>query len=154
MIGLALKIAPSFAFVEMIMRVAIVFLTTIMLLGPGMLVAADSVITVSKGITIGVEVVFTGEEVQIILAHYKSANVHKHKGKAKQKRLPPGIAKNLARGKPLPPGIAKQSLPYDLLQALPPVRDGHERVIVAGKILLIEIATQIVHDVLTDVLFD
>ena len=34
------------------------------------------------------------------------------------KRLPPGIAKNLARGKPLPPGIAKKFLPQDL--SLPP----------------------------------
>jgi hypothetical protein len=34
------------------------------------------------------------------------------------------------------------------------VPTGYERIVVAGKILLVEIATQIVHDVLTDALFD
>ncbi len=121
-----------------------------------MLVAADSITKVSKGSTIGTEVAFSDEEIHIIRAHYKSQSGNKRKGygNQKQKRLPPGIAKNLARGKPLPPGIAKQSLPHDLLRALPPVRDGHELIIVAGKILLIEIATQVVRDVLSDVLFD
>ena len=70
------------------------------------------------------------------------------------KPLPPGIAKNLARGKPLPPGIAKQALPNDLLVRLPPVADGYERVIISGKILLVEIATQVVHDILVDVILD
>ena len=68
--------------------------------------------------------------------------------------MPPGIAKNLARGKPLPPGIAKRGLPSELIVQLPPVPDGYERVIVAGKILLVEIATQVVHDILVDVLLD
>ena len=68
--------------------------------------------------------------------------------------MPPGIAKNLTRGKPLPPGIAKRGLPNDLMVQLPPVADGYERVIVAGKILLVEIATQVVHDILVDVLLD
>jgi hypothetical protein len=39
------------------------------------------------------------------------------------------------------------------VRQLPPLPDGYERVVVAGKILLVEIATQVVHDVLTDVLF-
>ena len=68
--------------------------------------------------------------------------------------LPPGIVKNLQRGKPLPPGIAKQYVPRDVLQRLPPLEAGYEYVVVAGKILLIEIATQVVHDILVDVLFD
>jgi hypothetical protein len=72
-------------------------------------------------------------------------------GKKKRKTLPPGIAKNLQRGKPLPPGIAKQVLPADLEQRLPR-RDGYERLIVDGRIILIEAATRIVRDVLEDVL--
>jgi len=71
-------------------------------------------------------------------------------GKAKKKGLPPGIAKNLARGKPLPPGIAKQYLPDGLLGQLPPPPKGFERVVVDGKVLLVEIATQVIHDVLMD----
>jgi len=61
---------------------------------------------------------------------------------------------NLQRGKPLPPGIAKQQLPDSLLRRLPPVPRGYERVVVDGKVLLIEIATQVIRDVLTDVFFD
>jgi hypothetical protein len=40
------------------------------------------------------------------------------------------------------------------VRQLPPLPAGYERIIVAGKILLVEIATQVVHDVLTDALFD
>ena len=68
------------------------------------------------------------------------------------KGLPPGIAKNLRRGKPLPPGIAKQVLPSGLIHLLPPPPHGFERVVLAGKILLVEVATQVIHDVLEDVI--
>ncbi len=61
---------------------------------------------------------------------------------------------NLQRGKPLPPGIAKQTLPRELLLRLPPVPTGFEYAVVAGKLLLIAIATHVVHDILVDVLFD
>jgi hypothetical protein len=99
-----------------------------------------------------VEIVFTDDEIRIIRAYYES-NGYKSKGKGKGKGLPPGIAKNLERGKPLPPGLAKQALPYDLERRLPRPPRGYDRIIVAGKILLIELATQIVRDVLTDVAF-
>ena len=99
---------------------------------------------------------FSAVEAEIIRDYYRrlgtAAAQGTGNGKNKQKSLPPGIAKNLARGKPLPPGIAKRGLPDDLLARLPPVRDGHERVIVDGKVVLVEIATQIVRDVLLDVL--
>ena len=68
----------------------------------------------------------------------------------KSKGLPPGIAKNLARGKPLPPGIAKQQLPQDLVRLLPSVHTGYERVVVDGRVLLVDIATQVIHDVLME----
>jgi Ni/Co efflux regulator RcnB len=74
------------------------------------------------------------------------------KGSAGHKSLPPGIAKNLQRGKPLPPGIAKHTLPEDLESRLPQ-RKGYERVIVDGRIILIEQATGVVRDVLEGVLF-
>jgi len=104
----------------------------------------------------GLEVVFTSKEVRLIRAYYESQSRTDKPGNTKRakkpKDLPPGIARNLARGKPLPPGIAKQTLPSVLHHSLPPVIDGHERIIVAGKILLVEIGTQIVRDVLTDVI--
>ncbi len=101
-----------------------------------------------------VSIRFTSNEISVIHDFFRDYHVDKKGGKKGAKPLPPGIAKNLARGKPLPPGIAKRGLPSDLMVQLPPVADGYERIIVAGKILLVEIATQVVHDILVDVLLD
>ena len=100
---------------------------------------------------------YGGDEIAIIHDYY--AQPYNDAGKGQQKKqtrkpLPPGIAKNLARGKPLPPGIAKQRLPDDLIQRLPPVSAGYERVIVDGRLLLVAIATQVIADVLSDVIFN
>jgi Ni/Co efflux regulator RcnB len=100
-----------------------------------------------------VGVMFSPDEVRIIASWYDEhgygANA-RGKGQGKPKGLPPGIAKNLARGKALPPGIAKQYLPDDLVSALPAPPRGFERVIVDGRVLLVEVATQVIHDVLVD----
>jgi hypothetical protein len=105
-----------------------------------------------------VKIRFSSNEISVIhdfFHDYHSDNrVDKKGGKKGSKPLPPGIAKNLERGKSLPPGIAKRSLPNDLVVRLPPVADGYERVVIAGKILLVEIATQVIHDVLVEVLLD
>lgn len=65
--------------------------------------------------------------------------------------LPPGIRRNLARGKPLPPGIAKRSAPPELASHVH-VRDGYELVEVGVDVFLVEVATNVVHDVLMDVI--
>jgi hypothetical protein len=109
---------------------------------------------------VGVQIVFTAGDASIIRAYYRDHNAPKisnAKGKSKggkkgAKGLPPGIARNLRRGKPLPPGIAKQVLPTGLIALLPPPPHGFERVVLAGKILLVEITTQVIHDVLEDVI--
>ena len=67
------------------------------------------------------------------------------------KPIPPGIRKKLARGRPMPPGIAKQVLPPGLLETLPQ-REGYEVVRVGWDVVLVEVATGIVHDVLMDVI--
>ncbi len=71
-----------------------------------------------------------------------------NKGKG-PKGIPPGLA---MKGGALPPGIAKKQLPSTLISQLPPPPQGYERVIVDNDILLINIATQIVHDVITDII--
>ena len=101
-----------------------------------------------------VSVRFSSKEISVIHDFYRDYNENGKGDKKRNKPLPPGIAKNLARGKPLPPGIAKRALPNDLLVRLPPASDGYERIAVAGKILLVEIATQVVHDILVDVILD
>ena len=107
---------------------------------------------------LGIEVTFDDAEIETIRAYYRdhgSNDGHGNKhGKAKDRSLPPGIAKNLQRGKPLPPGIAKRNLPNDLILELPPLPSGYECIIVVGKILIVEISTQIIHDVLSDILLD
>lgn len=99
---------------------------------------------------ISIDVRFSTHETSIIREYYRQNPVVQVKGNKRAKSLPPGIAKNLARGKALPPGIAKQVLPGALLGRLPPPRDGFERVVLDGKVLLVEIATQLIHDVLVD----
>jgi len=100
---------------------------------------------------IGVDVRFSNGELSIIRAYYEQHPTTERK-KKNHRSLPPGIARNLNRGKSLPPGIAKQALPGALVKQLPPVRDGYERVVIDGKVLLVEVATQVIHDVLADVI--
>ena len=108
------------------------------------------------GATSTVSVVIGAEHIAIIRAYYDNGSPGRGLGRGGGRNggLPPGIAMNLQRGKPLPPGIAKQTLPRELLLRLPPVPAGFEYAVVAGKLLLIAIATHVVHDILVDVLFD
>jgi hypothetical protein len=94
--------------------------------------------------------VFTAQHAALVRSYYEDAHHGRGRGNA---GLPPGIAKNLARGKPLPPGIAKQYMPNDLLIRLPAPPVGLEYVIVAGKLLLVEAATQVVRQVLLEAVF-
>jgi hypothetical protein len=101
-------------------------------------------------------VVFSKDEAAVIQQYYAQHPVDPGKGAKngqKGKPLPPGIARNLARGKPLPPGIAKQQLPQDLVRQLPPVHSGYERVYVDGRVLLVDIATQVINDVLMEAVY-
>jgi len=119
------------------------------------LIAASLAMTVPA--VADLAVVFSKDEIAIIHDYYAQSRDDAGKGqqkKQKSKPLPPGIAKNLTRGKPLPPGIAKQQLPSDLIRRLPPVRAGYERVIVDGRLLLVAIATQVIADVLSDVVLN
>lgn len=65
--------------------------------------------------------------------------------------LPPGVRRNLERGKALPPGIAKRSLP-ERLQSQVTVPVGFEIMEVGLDVLLVEVATGVIHDVLMDII--
>ena len=65
--------------------------------------------------------------------------------------LPPGIAKNLERGKPLPPGIAAKDIPYDLRSQFP-FLDGYKSVITGDDVVLVDESTNVVVDILKDIL--
>lgn len=66
------------------------------------------------------------------------------------KPLPPGIAMNLKRGKPLPPGIAKRGTPDDLDELIK-TRDGVRAIIAGDNLVLEEIATGVIVDILRGV---
>ncbi len=105
---------------------------------------------------LGVKVTITDGDIAIIGDWYREQQQMQSHGSGgkKAKGLPPGIAKNLTRGKPLPSGIAKKNLPDGLRQLLPAPPHGYERIIVDGKLLLVEIATHLIHDILVDVVLD
>jgi len=67
------------------------------------------------------------------------------------KPLPPGIAKNLARGKPLPPGIAKTRVPGALSSRVS-IPSGYTLQQVGTDVLLVEVGTRIIADILRDVI--
>ena len=97
--------------------------------------------------------VFSSREAAIILEYYRGHDSQQRRKGKGLKSLPPGIAKNLRRGKPLPPGIAKQVLPAGLIDLLPPAPRGFERIHLNGRVLLVEIATQVIHDMLEDAVY-
>jgi hypothetical protein len=96
---------------------------------------------------------FTAQDAALVRAYYGGQSNGPGHGRGRNGGPPPGIEKNLARGKPLPPGIAKQYLPSDLLVQLSPVPKGMEYVVVAGKLLLVEVATQVVREILLEAVF-
>lgn len=69
---------------------------------------------------------------------------------AGHKPLPPGIQKDLARGKPLPPGIARRAALSAMLGRLPR-HAGYEWQLAGTDLVLVQIGTAIVADVLKDV---
>lgn len=111
--------------------------------------------------------VFSAVERRAILDYYSAAPVPdrrddegghgKGHGKHGKDGLPPGLAKKaslppgLAKKRELPPGLAKRDLPPDLLMRLPDPRPGQQRIIVDSNVLLVDIATGIVLDILQDV---
>lgn len=105
------------------------------------------------------ETLFSAVERATIANYYRDAGQETTRGKGAGKNkgkkgrgvgsrgLPPGLAGRQA----LPPGIAKRQLPRALTSQLPPAPTGFERAIVDNDLVLLEIGTQIVHDIITDI---
>jgi len=90
----------------------------------------------------------------------KGKNKHNTKGKSKgippglqgRKDLPPGIRKQIARGQRVPDGMNTYRLPSDLIKRLPQRNADVERRVVGDDIVLIERGTNLILDVLENVL--
>ena len=74
-------------------------------------------------------------------------------GLAKRDNLPPGLQRQLQRNGTLPPGLQKriQPLPVALEQQLPPIVVGMRRVVLAGNVILLEVSTARIIDLIRDV---
>jgi hypothetical protein len=99
---------------------------------------------------------FSAHDRAAIVAYYGEPQT-RHPGRGRgaahaRKPLPPGIARNLARGKPLPPGLVTRPVPRELLHRIHVPR-GCEVVWVDGRVLLVELATRLVRDVIEDVVY-
>lgn len=143
------------------MRYFLMVLLGMLLIG-GMSAGAEDV--ARAVVKAGVQASFEELERQMIYKyfgeHREYYHEHEHdyddegghgKGKEhKKKGLPPGIAMKLERGGTMPPGIAKQFLPGDLDRQLPPVPRGYERRVVGSDVLLVEIDTGRIADIITD----
>ena len=95
-----------------------------------------------------IDVVFGDQDRRVIHDYYQG---HKAKGLppglAKRGKLPPGIAKQLARADRLPPDVHGRRLPRDLERRLPRLPDGYVRVRIGTDIVLLDVATRVVVDV-------
>jgi hypothetical protein len=74
-------------------------------------------------------------------------------GLAKRDSLPPGLQRQLHRDRTLPPGLQKrlQPLPLALEQQLPPISVGMRRVVLSGNVILLQVATARIIDLIRDV---
>ncbi len=85
---------------------------------------------------------------------HKAKNKHKKTppGLAKKKHLPPGLQKHIEKHGKLPAGLEKRNIPYGLNHKLPPLSKGIKRIISGKDIVLIDEATEVVLDIIYDVI--
>ncbi len=67
-------------------------------------------------------------------------------GLARAGVLPPELAAQLERNNLLPPGVTRIYLPDDLMAKLPPLAEGEELILVDDRVLLIEVSTGLILD--------
>jgi hypothetical protein len=159
------------------MRLVRIIIAVVML--SGLLVAASPEITKAASDQVIADVVFKEVERRVIGDYFdrnyrrqsaddghktgkkkKDKDKHKSKGKSKgippglqgRKDLPPGIRKQIARGQRVPDGVNIYRLPSDLVSRLPRRSKDVERRVVGDDIVLIERGTNLVLDILENVL--
>ncbi|MEJ2109069.1 MAG: hypothetical protein P8Z37_03975 [Acidobacteriota bacterium] len=99
-----------------------------------------------------VSAVFSDRDRQVIGDYYAR---HKAKkvppGLAKKDQLPPGLARQVVKKGTLPPGLQGRALPQDLESRLSRLSDGYRRVIIGTDIAILNTNTQVIADIITDV---
>ena len=145
------------------MHYSVTLCLTLLVLAPSAVLAEHSGEVAESVVREGTRAAFEEFERQMIYKYFgehtayrdddsdRDYREHDYKDKKnKDKGLPPGIRKKLARGGPMPPGIARRYLPDDLSHQLPPPPQGYERTIVGNDVLLVEVDSGRIADILVD----
>lgn len=98
------------------------------------------------------EVRFSNYDREVISQYYRYANrAGLPPGLAKKGKLPPGLQKQIARKGKLPPGLQAKYLPYELERRLDKLPQNQVRLRVGADIVLMDIPTKIILDVIKDI---
>lgn len=96
-----------------------------------------------------VEVVFSDRDRTLIHDYYRRRGLPP--GLAKRSSLPPGLQKQVQRRGQLPPGLQRERLPNDLEIRLSPLPEGYVRVRVGADVVLMNMRTRVIVDVIKDI---
>ena len=98
---------------------------------------------------------FGPEQERVIRVWFSQASNRKNlpPGLAKRESLSPGLERQLQRNGTLPPGLQRriEPLPVALERQLPPLSQGTRRIVLAGHVILLEVSTSRILDLLRDV---
>lgn len=107
-----------------------------------------------------INITFSDYDKQLVHQYYGNGNGNgnaKRKkmppGLTKKKSLPPGLQKQIKRNGKLPPGLEARYLPYDLERRLGRLPGEYARIRVGTDIVLIDIPTKLILDVISGVAF-
>lgn len=152
-------------------RLFTILTAALFLVAPHSGAVADGPVQIAQKNT-GIEKVFNDLERRVIrevlgAANAQDVDTNNRKGKrgkkgrgskgappglAKRDRLPPGLERQLQRNGRLPPGLEKKAFPTHLNGQLPSPLQGTERVIIGNDAVLIDTATNVILDVIRDVM--
>lgn len=98
-----------------------------------------------------VSVIFSTRDRDVVTRYYSRNDANLPPGLAKRGgNLPPGLERQLQRNGRLPPGLEKrmEPCPRDLDRNLGPLPEGHRRVIIGAKLLILNERTNVIIDVM------
>lgn len=140
--------------------------TAIYLLAPSSGALADNVVLLAQNDTL-IAKVFSSLERRVIREVLGGAGAETKTGKrgkrgkgskggpsglTRRGSLPPGLQRQLQRNGRLPPGLEKKAFPRNLRVQLPAPLQGTERVIIGNDAVLIDRATNVILDIMLDVI--
>jgi len=107
--------------------------------------------TVQPNTRTRVSVIFSTRDRDVVTRYYSRNDANLPPGLAKRGgNLPPGLERQLQRNGRLPPGLEKrmEPCPRDLDRDLGPLPEGHRRVIIGAKLLILNERTNLIIDVM------